>query len=55
MDIYDSHTQELIVRLAYGRKPDAEYIRVAKQVMSDTWEGLQPRRWMVNSIPARKF
>ncbi|THH21249.1 hypothetical protein EW146_g258 [Bondarzewia mesenterica] len=46
------HIQELIVRLTYGRKPDAEYIRIAKEVMRDTWEGLQPDRWMVNLIPA---
>ncbi|KAI0316476.1 cytochrome P450 [Amylostereum chailletii] len=53
-EIVERNVQELIVSLTYGHKPDEEYIRVARGVMTDTMKGLQPSRWMVDIIPALK-
>ncbi|KAJ4478448.1 cytochrome P450 [Lentinula aciculospora] len=47
--------QEMIVCLAYGKKPDEEYIKTARQVMQDTWTALQHHRWMVNAIPLLQY
>lgn len=40
--------------LAYGRRPDIEFIELANVVMNETGIALQPGRWMVDKIPARK-
>lgn len=44
----------IIVKLAYGHEPQDDYLRIAKKVMSQTGIALQPGRWLVNFIPARK-
>ncbi|KAJ3722824.1 cytochrome P450 [Lentinula guzmanii] len=47
--------QEMIVCLTYGKKPDEEYIKIAKRVMHDTWTALQHNRWTVNAIPLLRY
>lgn len=54
-DLFRSNMQELIVLFTYGHKPDAAYIQMARTVMHQTSEALQPGRWIVNIIPACKF
>ncbi|EIM81805.1 cytochrome P450 [Stereum hirsutum FP-91666 SS1] len=55
VDSIEINIQELIGRFSYGHKPDAEYIRVANDVMHHTGQALRPGRWMVDSVPALKW
>ncbi|KAI0759412.1 cytochrome P450 [Trametes elegans] len=50
-----SVTEELVVRFAYGRPPQSEYIERARLVMEETSEALQPGKWLVNVIPALMY
>jgi len=47
--------QDLIVRFTYGRHADAAYIELAKSVMHQTGEALQPGRWSMTFLPALKY
>ncbi|KAJ3840534.1 cytochrome P450 [Lentinula raphanica] len=51
----ESSIQEMIVCLTYGKKPDEEYTKTAKQVMFDTWTALQHHRWTVNAFPLLRY
>lgn len=53
-DLFRSNIQELIVLFAYGHKPDAAFIQMARTVMRQTSEALQPGKWIVKFIPACK-
>ncbi|KAH9846774.1 cytochrome P450 [Lenzites betulinus] len=44
-------TEELIVQFTYGKKPESEYVELAKSVLQQTGISLQPGRWLVNSFP----
>ncbi|KAJ7665043.1 cytochrome P450 [Mycena polygramma] len=54
-DSVENNLQDLIVQFTYGRKADAAYIQLAKRVMHQTGEALQPGRWAVNFLPALKY
>ncbi|TBU28072.1 cytochrome P450 [Dichomitus squalens] len=46
--------EALVVLFTYGKKPDAQYTSMAREVMHQTGIALQPGRWAVNFYPARK-
>ncbi|KAJ7223155.1 cytochrome P450 [Mycena pura] len=54
-DSVENNLQQLIVQFTYGRSADLDYIRLAKLVMHQTGEALQPGRWSVNFLPALKY
>ncbi|KAI0666410.1 cytochrome P450 [Trametes maxima] len=47
----NTQVEELVVRFTYGKKPEPEYVELAKTVMHQTGVALQPGRWAVNSFP----
>ncbi|KAJ7127113.1 cytochrome P450 [Mycena epipterygia] len=54
-DSVENNLQDLVVRFTYGHSASPAYVQLAKQVMHQTGEALQPGRWSVNFLPALKY